>query len=53
MSLVVTATVGLCLWIAIWALGVSGLDAMGFGLLGMAVMTAVRNLWNLSSRKDQ
>jgi len=53
MSLVVTASVGLCLWIVIWALGVSGLDAMGLGLLGIAVMVAVRTLWILSSRKDQ
>lgn len=28
MGLILTATAGLCLWIILWALGVSGFDGM-------------------------
>ena len=44
MGLILTATVGLCLWIVLWALGVSGFDAILIGI-GMVLLTiGIRNL---------
>ncbi|MGH2870543.1 MAG: hypothetical protein ACRDNK_23610 [Solirubrobacteraceae bacterium] len=44
MGLIITATVGLCLWIIIWSLNVSGLDAIGLALVMVLVAIGVRNL---------
>jgi hypothetical protein len=44
MGLILTATAGLCLWIVLWSLGVSGFDAILIGI-GMVLITiAIRNL---------
>jgi hypothetical protein len=53
MGLVLTATAGLCIWIIIWALNVSGLDAIGLALVMVLVAIAVRNLLPfLPGRRD-
>lgn len=44
MGLVLTATAGLCLWIVLWSLGISGLDSILIGI-GMVVFAiAVHNV---------
>jgi hypothetical protein len=53
MGLVLTATAGLCIWIIIWALNVSGLDAIGLAILMVLVAIGVRNLLPfLPGRRD-
>jgi hypothetical protein len=44
MGLILTATVGLCLWIVLWALGVSGFDAILIAIVMVLVPIGVRNL---------
>lgn len=44
MGLILTGTAGLCLWIVLWALGVSGFDAIGFGIVMVVLANAVRNV---------
>jgi hypothetical protein len=54
MALVITGTAGLCLWIVLWALNVSGFDALLIGIVMVLLVTAIRNvLPHLASRKDQ
>jgi hypothetical protein len=44
MGLILTATAGLCLWIVLWSLKVSGFDGMLI-VLGLVVLTiGIRNL---------
>ena len=53
MGLILTAAAGLCIWIVIWSLNVSGLD--GFLITIVLVLTAigVRNLLPfLPGRRD-
>jgi hypothetical protein len=53
MGLVITATAGLCIWIIIWALNVSGLDAIGLAILMVLIAIGVRNLLPfLPGRRD-
>ena len=53
MGLIITATVGLCLWIIIWSLNVSGLDAIGLAIVMVLVAIGVRNLLPfLPGRRD-
>jgi hypothetical protein len=53
MGLVITATIGLCLWIIIWSLNVSGLDAIGLAIVMVLVAIGVRNLLPfLPGRRD-
>jgi hypothetical protein len=53
MGLILTATAGLCIWIIIWALNVSGLDAIGLAILMVLVAIGVRNLLPfLPGRRD-
>ncbi len=53
MGLVLTATAGLCLWIIIWALNVSGLDAIGLAIVMVLVAIGIRNLLPfLPGRRD-
>ncbi len=42
MSLVIAATVGLCVWIVLWALNISGLDAILPGVGLVLIVMAVR-----------
>ncbi len=44
MGLILTATAGLCLWIVIWALNVSGFDAILIAIVMVLVAIGVRNL---------
>jgi hypothetical protein len=53
MGLIVTATVGLCIWIIIWSLNVSGLDAIGLAIAMVLIAIGVRNLLPfLPGRRD-
>lgn len=53
MGLIITATIGLCLWIIIWALNVSGLDAIGLALVMVLLAIGIRNLLPfLPGRRD-
>jgi hypothetical protein len=53
MGLVLTATAGLCLWIIIWALNVSGLDAILLAIVMVLVAIGIRNLLPfLPGRRD-
>ncbi|MDQ2895148.1 MAG: hypothetical protein M3Y09_05815 [Actinomycetota bacterium] len=53
MGLVITATIGLCLWIIIWSLNVSGLDAIMLAVVMVLVAIGVRNLLPfLPGRRD-
>jgi hypothetical protein len=44
MGLIVTATAGLCLWIVLWALNISGLDAILIAIVMVLIAIGVRNL---------
>ena len=44
MGLILTGTAGLCLWIVLWSLGVSGLDAIMIGIGMVLLANIVRNL---------
>lgn len=44
MGLILTATAGLCLWIVLWSLNVSGLDAI---LIGVAMVLLALGIYQL------
>ncbi len=44
MGLILTATAGLCLWIILWALNVSGFDAIMIAVVMVLLAIGVRNL---------
>jgi hypothetical protein len=44
MGVILTAAAGLCLWIVIWSLNVSGLDAIMITIVMVLVAIGVRNL---------
>ena len=53
MGLIITAAAGLCLWIIIWSLNVSGLDAIMLAIVMVLVAIGVRNLLPfLPGRRD-
>jgi hypothetical protein len=53
MGLILTATVGLALWIVIWSLNVSGFDAIAIAIVMVLVAIGVRNLLPfLPGRRD-
>lgn len=53
MGLVLTATAGLMLWIVLWALGVSGFDAILIPVVIVVIGVLVRNLLpSLPGRQD-
>jgi hypothetical protein len=53
MGLILTATAGLALWIVIWALNVSGFDAILIAVVMVLIAVAVRNLLPfLPGRRD-
>ncbi len=43
-GLIITSTAGLCVWIVLWALGVSGFDAILIAILLVLITIGVRNL---------
>ena len=53
MGLILTATAGLCIWIVIWSLNVSGLDAILITIGMVLIAIGVRNpLPFLPGRRD-
>jgi hypothetical protein len=44
MGLILTATAGLCIWIIVWSLSVSGLDAILIAVVMVLIAIGVRNL---------
>jgi hypothetical protein len=53
MGVILTATAGLCIWIILWSLGMSGFDAILIAVAMVLVALAVRNvLPNLTRRRD-
>jgi hypothetical protein len=53
MGLILTATAGLCIWIVIWALNVSGFDAILIAVVMVLIAIGVRNvLPYLPGRRD-
>lgn len=44
MGLILTATAGLCLWIILWALNVSGFDSILIAIAMVLVAIGVRNV---------
>ncbi len=54
MGLIVTATAGLCLWIVLWALNLSGFDAILIAIVMVLVATGARNVVpHLLGRRDK
>jgi hypothetical protein len=53
MGLILTATAGLCLWIILWAVGVSGFDAILIAVVMVLVAIGVNTLLPyLPGRRD-
>ena len=53
MGLILTAAAGLCVWIVIWSLNVSGFDAILITVLMVVIAIGVRNLLPyLPGRRD-
>ena len=53
MGVIVTATAGLCLWIILWSLNISGFDAILIAILMILVAIGVRNVLPfLPGRRD-
>ena len=53
MGLVLTAGAGLCIWIIVWSLNVSGRDAFMITLLMVLIAIGIRNLLPfLPGRRD-
>ncbi len=53
MGVIVTATAGLCLWIILWSLNISGFDAILIAVLMILVAIGVRNVLPfLPGRRD-
>ena len=44
MGLILTATAGLCLWIILWSLNISGFDAILIAVVMVLVAMLVHNL---------
>jgi hypothetical protein len=44
MGLILTATAGLCLWIILWALNVSGLDAILIAVVMVLIAVGIHQL---------
>jgi hypothetical protein len=53
MGLVITATAGLCIWIILWALNVSGFDSILIAIVMVLMAVGIRNLLPyLPGRRD-
>jgi hypothetical protein len=44
MGLIITATAGLCLWLILWSLNISGFDSILIAVVMVLVAIGVRNL---------
>jgi hypothetical protein len=53
MGVILTATAGLCLWIVLWSLNISGLDSILIGIVMVLIALGVRQLLPfLPGRRD-
>lgn len=53
MGLILTAALGLCLWIVLWAINISGFDAMMIVIAMVLIAIGVRNVLPfLPGRRD-
>lgn len=52
MGVIVTATAGLCLWIILWSLGMSGFDAILIAIVMVLVALAVRSVLPQLTRRS-
>jgi hypothetical protein len=53
MGLIITAAAGLCLWIILWSLNISGFDAILIAVVMVLVATALRTVLPfLPGRRD-
>ena len=53
MGIILTATAGLCLWIILWSLNVSGLDSILIGIVMVLIALGVHQLLPfLPGRRD-
>jgi hypothetical protein len=53
MGLILTGTAGLCLWIILWSLNISGFDAIMIAVLMVLIAIGVRNVMPfLPGRRD-
>ena len=53
MGLILTATAGLCIWIVLWSLNISGFDSILIAIVMVLVAIGVRNLLPfLPGRRD-
>jgi hypothetical protein len=53
MGLILTATAGLCLWIILWSLNISGLDSILIGVVMVLIAIAIYQLLPfLPGRRD-
>lgn len=44
MGLILTATAGLCVWIILWAINISGFDAIMIAILMVLIAIGIRNI---------
>jgi hypothetical protein len=51
MGVIVTATAGLCVWIILWSLNMSGFDAIMIAVVMVLVALAVRTVLPGSTRR--
>ena len=53
LGVILTATAGLCLWIVLWSLNISGLDSILIGIVMVLIALGVRQLLPfLPGRRD-
>jgi len=53
MGVILTATAGLCIWIVLWALGISGFDAILIAIVMVLIAIGLQNvLPHLPGRRD-
>jgi hypothetical protein len=53
MAVIITATAGLCLWIVLWALNVSGFDGILIAIAMVLIVLGVRQIAPvLTGRKE-
>jgi hypothetical protein len=53
MALVITATAGLCLWIILWALNISGFDGILIAGTMVLVVLGIQNVVPKLTKKDR
>ena len=51
MGIILTGTAGLCIWIVLWALGVSGFDSIMIAIVMVLLAVAAHNLLQYLPRR--